>query len=524
MEISTIPLLEPITRNTQSAVAPATEPAVPNGVNADSSAALMDESVQTSPAVLVSITREPTPAPVYTEPLATLNRLRDDSHTGTAARATSQGLLSSLNQVTDGKAPFSVANVFSQISSLSKETTEYRNEARQFKVPQKLLTEKFSPDFAAARGKKAESVNLSVRTKEGDSIQIQMSRINYKDGSSGIEFSFVVDGNLSEAEQKALGQLSEKLAQVSDTFFRTGTTELRGLKDVDTSVISGFNLTLQRPKGDSLETHSYDYRIDEVAQTHTLSAEDSSGYTVDITSALKPLSDRVDVDTNVLKQYIELIRKATDDSDTPSGTQRFMLDVFSGFFPDSQLMAKDDGTTQTPSEKSIAAFDSGLPDFKATFRSPVFHNPNFYSQTSAMVLTIQQQTSTEKNQDNLLIKQESHYEFINNRFEPLPGLEFPDLAGGNYLYVKQRIEATTSRILSMTGDRVNNLWVEQDASDNKNVSRYENRKLVDEDSRTYEDRNVQDFVELLEKYNANHQQFAVDELLASSKKQLFLRV
>ncbi|HEX7763623.1 MAG TPA: hypothetical protein VF433_08425, partial [Cellvibrio sp.] len=185
MEISAIPLLEPAARNTQSGVVPVAEPAVLNGVNADSSAALMDESVQTSPAVLVSITREPTPAPVYTEPLATLNRLRDDSHTGAAARATSQVLLSSLNQVTDGKAPFSVANAFSQISSLSKETTEYRNEARQFKVPQKFLTEKFSPDFAAVRGNKAEAVNLSVRTKEGDSIQIQMSRIHYKDGSSG---------------------------------------------------------------------------------------------------------------------------------------------------------------------------------------------------------------------------------------------------------------------------------------------------------------------------------------------------
>jgi hypothetical protein len=481
------------------------------------------EPEQNTPAIQVVIRQEPTPTPVYAEPLAALNRLRDDSHTGVAARATSQVMLSSLSQTADGKAPFSVANVFSQISSLSKETTEYRNEARQFKVPQKLLTEKFSPDFAAVRGSKAEAVNLNVRTKEGDTIQIQMSRVHYKDGSSGIEFSFVVDGNLSEAEQKALGQLSDKLAQTSDTFFRTGTTELRGLQDIDTSVISGFNLTLQRPKGDSVEMHSYDYRVDDVAQTQTLSAEDTNGYKVDITSSLNPLVKGQGADAKVLQQYIDLIRRAGDESHAPSETQRFILDAFSGFFSAAELAAVDESeASKTSSDKSIAAFDSGLPDFKASFRSPVGHNRSNYSQASAMVLTIEQKTRIEINQDSSLIKQESSYELTNNRFAPLPGMERPDFVGGNYLYITQKTTASTSCIMSLTGDRVNNMWLEQDVADKKEVSRFENHKQVDQDSRSYEDRNLQDFAELLEKYSTNRQQLAVEDLLASSKERLFL--
>lgn len=488
-------------------------------------AAIPSEPAQNPPAVQVIIHQKPVPVPIYTEPLAILNRLRDDSHAGVASRATSQAMLSSLSQTTDGKAPFSVANVFSQISSLSKETTEYRNEARQFKVPQKLLTEEFSPDFAALRGNKAEAVNLNVRTKEGDTIQIQMSRIHYKDGSSGIEFSFVVDGNLSAAEQKALGQLSDKLAQTSDTFFRTGTTELRGLQDIDTSVISGFNLTMQRPKGDSVETHSYDYRVDEVAQTQTLRAEDAKGYSVDITSELDRLVNGQSTDTQILQQYIDLIRRAGDESKAPSESQRFMLDAFSGFFSATELSSAGESEAHAAvGEKTLAAFDSGLPDFTASFRSPVAHNRSNYSQVSAMVLTLEQQTRAEKHQDNVLIKQESRYELINNRFEPLPGLERPDLANGNYQYVTQRTEATTSRILSMTGDRVNNLWVEQDASNKKEVSRFENHKLVDKNPYTYEDRNVENFLEQLEKYNINKQQLAVEYLLESSKEKLFLGV
>lgn len=483
---------------------------------------------QNPPAVQVSIRQEPVPSPVYTEPLANVNRLRDDSHAGAAARATSQVLLSSLNQMTDSKAPFSVAGIFSQISSLSKETTEYRNEARQFKVPQKLLTEKFSPDFAAASGNKAEAVTLRVKTKDGDTIQIQVSRINYKDGSTGLDFSFVVDGSLSEAEQKALGQLSDKLAQTSDAFFRNGTTELHGLQDLDTSVISGFNLSLQRPKGDTVETHTYDFKVDEVAQTQTLSAEDVNGYKVEISSGLDSLSKGQANSTHALQQYIDLIRQATDESDAPSESQRFMLDAFSSFFSALDSGLANDLTTAADSsgaaaaEKNIAAFDSGLPDFTAKFSSPVFHNPNFYSQASAMVLNLAQVTSMETEQDNVLIKQESRYSLTNNRFAALPGLEFADTDGGNYRYITQRTEATTSRILSMVGDEVNGLWLEQDVVDKKNVSVFENYRLTDESASNYDNRNVQNFIELLENYSLNKKSSAIGDLLTANKEWQFL--
>src|SRR5690606_29463759 len=153
-------------------------------------------------------------------------------------------------------------------------------------------------------------------------------------------------------------QLSEKLAQTSDTFFRTGTTELRGLQDVDTSVISGFNLSLRRPVGDSFEEHNYDYRMDELAQTQTLTADDTNGYKVDITSKLSRLAKSENSDTQVLQQYIELIRRAGNESNTPNRSQRFMLDVFSGFFPIVGFSSTERGEAHAAAgDKSLAAFD-----------------------------------------------------------------------------------------------------------------------------------------------------------------------
>lgn len=338
-----------------------------------------------TPAVQVVLRQEPVPAPVYTESSTSVYRLRDESAAGPARQATAQALLSSLNNSSQKKSPFSVSSVFSQIPALSRETSEYRNEARQFKVPAKMRAENLNPDFSTTKGAKAEGVSLNIRTKDGDTVLIQMNRIRYPDGSDGVEFSFVVDGSLSEREQEA--------------------------------VLANTGLS-------------------------------------------------------------------------PQGSE--------------------------------AAFVSGLPDFTATFRSPVIHNRQNYTQVSAMVLTLSQETTREAHETGRLIKQESHYALSSSRFEPLPGLEYPDVVSGNYQYVKEKTEATTSRILSLSGDRVADVWTAQDMETTTQRQRFESYQLTDEDHHQDSQRQLDSLALQLEALYRHKQGVAIEALLALRPERLFV--
>jgi hypothetical protein len=525
MEISVItPQLSVARTNTQTPAQVLSEPGVAPLIPATQ-----------APSSLVTIHQAVEPSPIYDEPMVVASYLRDNSFTGAAAKTTSQVLMSSLQQLGDKKTTFSVSSLFSQVGALSRETNEYRNEARQFYVPSKVGVDKFTPDFNGVSGTRMESAFLNVKTKDGDVITIQLGRNMLPGGISKLEFSFVVDGELSEKEQKALAQLADKLGAMGDEFFRMDTTELRGLKDVDTSVISAFSFTLQRPDPatDSYVEHTYEFSIDEATQTQHLVAEDVHGYSVDIKSQLQSLAKNNDLDIALCQQYIDLINKATDDSDTPNASKRFMLDafesLFSGFFTAPNTLVEAETGSAVNAEQSkraehaLAAFDSGMPDFKASFRSPVVHNPGFYTQVSSMVLTLEQNTQVEQNGNNLLVKQETHYDFINNHFEDFPS-EYLDDIGGNYTYTTEHEQATSSRLLSMTNERVNNVWMEQEASKEKQINHFVNYKLDHQENYETNDRRVQEFAELLQKYNANQQQSAVEELLEITKERLFLDI
>lgn len=515
MEISVLNLTDAISRNspvTTAPLAPTPAPVSPEAVG--------------SPAAIVTINPVIDPPPVYSEPMVVATYVRDKSHTGAAAQAANQALVNSLTQIKDNKAKFSVSSLFSQVAALSRETSEYRNEVRQFRVPPKVAVDKFSPDFSAAKGKRIESVFLNLRTKDGDSINIQFSRNNIRDGTSVMEFSLVVDGDLSEGEQKALAALMEKLGAMGDEFFRADTTQLRGLKDVDTQFITGFNFTLQRfnPATDTYVEHSYEFSVDEVAQTQTLRAEDVKGYSVNITSQLQSLAGIPNLERDVLQQYLDLIAQASDESAAPNASKRFMLDAFNSVFGSFLKPVIAEGDTESDAaQEAIAAFDSGMPDFTASFRSPVYHNPGYYSQVAAMSLTLEQQTRTEQNGDNLLIKQNTRYDFSYSKFEHTPN-DSLDMLGANYTYVHERKTADNSRILSMTGDRVNNLWMEQEVNKETERQQFENYKLVEREAYEYGDRRLQEYAELMKKLNANNQRSAVHELLIASKEKLFLEV
>ncbi len=500
-------------------------------LNPSDSASLTPVSV---PATIVTIGKTYEPPPVYEEPVVA-NILRDKSYTGPAATTTSQALLSSFTLLSEKKATFfSVSSLFSKVGALSRETNEYRNEVRKFYVPKNVGIEKFDPNFSSSSGVRAESAFLTIKTKDGDSIQIQFSRNMAGRETSQMAFSFLVDGELSEKEQNALEKLTAKLGEMGDEFFRMDTTELRGLKDVDTDSISSFKFTLQRPDpaNKTYVEHTYEFSIDEATQTQSLVATDVRGYSVDIKSQLQALAENSVANIELFQQYIDLINQATDDSDTPNASKRFMLDafesMFSGFFSltNAARIQEESSGEENRAEDALAAFDSGLPDFEATFRSPVFRNPDYYAQVEAMVLTLEQHTRVEKNGEDLLVKQESSYRIVDHSFEHFSVNSREDFEnlGGNYTHSVVQEAGSISRFLSMTNDVVNNIWIEQDVDKAVKKTKFENYKVVDEDSYAYADRRVQEFSELLKRYNVNKQHMAVEELLFSSKEKLFLSI
>lgn len=477
-----------------------------------------------SPAAIVIITPPVEPPAVYSEPQVVATYLRENTQVGLAAQATNQALLSSLAQIKNGKAPVSVSSVFSQVAALSRETSEYRNEAREFRVPPKVEVEKFTPDFSVAKGRRIESVFLNLRTREGDNISIQFGRNANRDGTSLMTFSFEVKGELSEAEQKALAAVMEKLGAMGDEFFRADTTELRGLKEINTEFIAAFSFTLQRfdPATDTYVEHTYEFSVDEVAQTQTLRAGDIKGYSLDITSHLQSLAGAPNLERNVLQQYLDLIAQAGDESKAPNPSKRFMLDAFNSLFSGFLKPAvKDESAGVNAAQETIAVFDSGMPDFSAKFRSPVHHNPGFYSQVAAMALTLEQQTRQEQTGASLLVKQDTRYDLSYSKFEAIPN-DSLDMLGANYTYVNEHKTAQTSRILSMTGDRVNNLWVEQQVNKTTERQEFENFKLIARAAYENGDRRLQEYADLLKKLNLNNQRGGVHELLIASKEKLFL--
>ncbi|WP_039916390.1 hypothetical protein [Cellvibrio mixtus] len=486
-------------------------------------------NVTNTPPVVVDTTTDKVSIQQFREPPVTydytpvvLSGLRDSKPKGQAASAISQNLLSSLNSYGSGKSPLSISGMLNQVGSLSRETTEFRNEARRVQVSREVAVKSPSPNFGVNTTSDNQSAHLSIKTKDGDTINIEINHRKIGMDGSSLEFSFSVDGSLSEAEQKALGELAEKLGQMGDEFFRSGTAELRNLKGIDTSVISGFNFTLMRPneKGDFVE-QSYEFSVDDTNQTQTLRASDVRGYSVDITTNLGTLVETSTAEASILEPYLELIRQATDDARTDNRSRRFMLDAFESMF-EQFITVQPSKTSDSATETTLAAFDSGLPDFTVSIRSKVVHNREFYSQASSLVLTFSQETRIESDADATLVKQESRYELTNNRFEGIFDLENPNITNPNYRYITEHREGNVSRMLSMKDDKVNNLLVEQNVSSEKEVSKFSNYKLVDKDTDEYADRKLQQFAEVLSTLNKNKQFSAVNELLDDSKDNFFI--
>lgn len=480
-----------------------------------------------TPSTRVSLTG-PKELPVVYEPsYLDFVQLRQTTNKGDIASKIDSQLSSQLSSIKNNTASFSTSSFFNHIGALSKETLEYNNEARSTRLLGTKVTEKNSISFSDAIGKPKETVSLRIHTKEGDTINIHLQHNTGENGDS-ISFSFAVDGKLSEQEQDALNQLANKLGDVADDFFRTGSTALNGLKEFDKAQLQDFHIELRSPKTPAIDnTVTYDYAINEKNNTQHLVAKDSDDYRIDITTQLgDQLSSTNTAFDKTLATYLNIIRNSLNEhqpllaeNSTIPSTQ-FIIDSFNSMFDHTSKPNALTNTTQN--EKIWDAFDTGLPDFQSTITAPLFQDHRNWSLPEAFNLRLEQKTQQEQQADGrLLTKQTNTYEQISSRIAGIHGTEKGDLDTGNYTYKTIHEKHNISRLLDTKEDTLNNLITEHTIDINNTEKTYFGFHLQDTKTDKHQERKLTQLADDINKHKQLKQTINALQYVADSHKNLF---
>ena len=138
---------------------------------------------------------------------------------------------------------------------------------------------------------------LSVKTKEGDVINITFNSSqgydeNVDQSANELTFSYQVEGELSEAEHKALTQVMSGVGAMADEFFKvsensfnpfTGANQadmsLDFLSDINHQQLSDFDLSLSTNTGSNASARTIDlsYQFDHVAHQQNFDFESKNG-------------------------------------------------------------------------------------------------------------------------------------------------------------------------------------------------------------------------------------------------------
>jgi hypothetical protein len=478
--------------------------------------------IATTPATEANLTPATTRASnVYDKPTVRITYLRDQNTTPNSATqvSVSKTLSSHLNSLLGNTEPFIAGLFFSQVGALSKETSRFANEARSVQVPGNVATEKFSPDFSRQVGKPLTSATLNIRTRDGDTISINLVRNSGKAGDS-LSFSFEVEGDLSAAEQAALDKLANKLGEVADEFFRNGTAELRGLEAFDDKILGSFDITFSQFNGTDYDTFNYNYSIDETTNTAHLTGKDVHGYNFNISSHLTGLSDgKTAASHQSLEQYLALIREAGKDHDADSSSVRFMLDgLRSMILPRVESEASNDNFA-----RMLGNFDTALHDFTATFSAPNARNPGRYAEVSAMNLSMGQITRAEVQGGRIVVQQESYYELRESHWDAIAGMEHASLDTGNYQYVSQFVKESTIRTLDTKDGQIKDLFVEHQKEWQRKEEAFYNFNSAGVNKSGDSDEKLLNLMDQLTESSADIQQHDLLHLLNRSRENLFNR-
>jgi hypothetical protein len=183
---------------------------------------------------------------------------------------------------------------------------------------------------------------LSVKTKEGDVINITFNSSQGYDEETGeaidgFGISYEVEGDLSEAEHKALKQILTGVGEMADEFFKVSENSysryvlpnqsdinLDFLSDFDNQQLSGFNVYFSTTDGETVDpsenTFNLSYDIDEETQQQALMLYSQSGQSeIDFTLDMSTIGAK---DTNQMKQYLASLDQSLEDTRVNSNDKK----------------------------------------------------------------------------------------------------------------------------------------------------------------------------------------------------------
>ena len=164
---------------------------------------------------------------------------------------------------------------------------------------------------------------LSVETKEGDIINITFnSSQGYSDGSGditdGFSLSYQVDGNLSEAEHKALTEVLAGVGEMADEFFTLGQVDMNldFLSAFNHQQLSGFDVSFSTSEDQVIagveNTLDLSYQVDQDTQQQELVFKSKAGATeIDFSLDMSTFGGQ---DMQQMQQYLAALDKNLEES------------------------------------------------------------------------------------------------------------------------------------------------------------------------------------------------------------------
>ncbi len=364
----------------------------------------------------------------------------------------------------------------------------------------------------APRFKTGELFDLTLQTRDGDTISFTVSAERSSGKAGTTDFAFSVIGNLSDAEREAVDALAGRLGDVAKEYQHRGWADLAFLHAFDSDVIAGFSLGVQGENGHDL---TIDYSLDSGVDVHTLTVSQNN-YEYEVSADLIEQAGLILHENELYQQYRQTVidtaqsYKAGEFLGGVSNNKavQFFLDGLDAIiWPPAnavrsvnrtnavdhnsrRLDIESRGDTKPPqaastdSQKSAKGnsiesdFLSGLPDFSAAFSTPM-HTPNAssVSETSQMSLRMDQVTDIHVNPANgeKTLEQRYRYESRVSQHFGIGGtsMAYANLADadepGGQTYLYEVIKKSGMLARTMTVDRDNAIGAYSETKDSEHT-------------------------------------------------------
>lgn len=256
-------------------------------------------------------------------------------HEGLLKNESSSQLIERLNTTVKN-----IQGAYANTSDILSSLGQLGHEQKTFLASSQQRVERMLNPYmeSANRSKYEEDDNyvfeLSVKTKEGDVINITFNSSQGYDEKTGeavdgFSLSYEVNGDLSEAEHKALSQVLSGVGEMADEFFKVSENSFNShitsnqadmnvdfLAGFNSEQLAGFNVSFSTTQNEALDTGENNldlsYSIDEASNQQAFVFKSESGQNeIDFALDMSTIGSK---DTQQMQQYLASLDQSLEDS------------------------------------------------------------------------------------------------------------------------------------------------------------------------------------------------------------------